>query len=175
MEQFKKGDFVVRKSYGKDVAFIIKEIIKTSKGNIAILKGIVERVEADSPIEDLEKINKKDIKENFKKLDIKINEKIKEEKERTSDYSIGVITKDNRNYKKLITGKVLHLDGDRRYTEKSYQYYKKIGINAVVKNIPEYKQPKLVYRLLTIYNPDILIVTRTWWNDKTRNKILWYI
>ena len=38
-------------------------------------------------------------------------------------------------------------------------YYKKMGLNAIVKNIPEYKQPKVVYRLLTIYNPDILVIT----------------
>lgn len=38
-------------------------------------------------------------------------------------------------------------------------YYKKLGLNAVVKNIPEYKQPSEVYKLLKIYNPDILIIT----------------
>ena len=38
-------------------------------------------------------------------------------------------------------------------------YYRKIGLNAIVKNIPENKQPKVVYRLLTIYNPDILVIT----------------
>lgn len=38
-------------------------------------------------------------------------------------------------------------------------YYRKIGLNSVVKNIPEYRQPQEVYRLLKIYNPDILIVT----------------
>jgi spore coat assembly protein len=38
-------------------------------------------------------------------------------------------------------------------------YYNKLGLNAVVKNIPEYKQPQEVYRLLKIYNPDILIIT----------------
>ena len=60
---------------------------------------------------------------------------------------------------KIITGKILHLDGDRRYSQKSYNYYKKLGLNAIVKNIPEYKQPKEVYRLLKIYNPDILVIT----------------
>lgn len=60
---------------------------------------------------------------------------------------------------KMITGKILHLDGDRKYSEKAYNYYRKVGLNAVVKNIPEYKQPRLVYRLLEIYNPDILVVT----------------
>ena len=38
-------------------------------------------------------------------------------------------------------------------------YYKKLGLNSVVKNIPEYRQPKEIYRLLVIYNPDILVVT----------------
>ena len=29
----------------------------------------------------------------------------------------------------------------------------------IVKNIPEYKQPKVVYTLLKIYKPDILVIT----------------
>ena len=36
---------------------------------------------------------------------------------------------------------------------------KKSGLSAIVKNIPEYKQPRAVYRLLKIYKPDILIIT----------------
>lgn len=51
------------------------------------------------------------------------------------------------------------MDGDRKYSEKSCRYYRKIGLNAVVKNIPEYKQPRVVYNLLEIYNPDILVIT----------------
>ena len=47
------------------------------------------------------------------------------------------------------------------YSEKSIMYYKKMGLNATVKNIPENKQPKVVYRLLQIYNPDILVITRS--------------
>lgn len=58
-----------------------------------------------------------------------------------------------------ITGKILHLDGDRRYSEKSFRYYQKMGLTATVKNIPEYKQPKVIYNLLSYYKPDILIVT----------------
>ncbi len=50
-------------------------------------------------------------------------------------------------------------DGDRKYSEKSYKYYKKLGLNAIVKNIPEYKQPKVAYKLLEIYQPDILVIT----------------
>lgn len=64
------------------------------------------------------------------------------------------IRKDN-----YITGKILHLDGDRRYSNKSLRYYQKMRLTAIVKNIPEFKQPKLVYNLLSSYKPDILIVT----------------
>lgn len=57
------------------------------------------------------------------------------------------------------TGKILHLDGDRKYSEKSLKYYQKMGLNAIVKNIPENKQPKIVYNLLKLYHPDILVIT----------------
>ena len=59
----------------------------------------------------------------------------------------------------IIPGKILHLDGDKKYSAKSYYYYKKLGLNAIVKTIPEYKQPRVVYSLLEIYSPDILIIT----------------
>ena len=34
-----------------------------------------------------------------------------------------------------------------------------MGLNAIVKNIPEYKQPQVVYHLLEVYQPDILVIT----------------
>ena len=59
----------------------------------------------------------------------------------------------------FITGKILHLDGDRRYSEKSHRHYEKMGINAVVKYITESQQPREVYKLLNYYKPDILVIT----------------
>ena len=38
-------------------------------------------------------------------------------------------------------------------------YYKKMGLRAIVKNIPENRQPKVVYNLLKNYKPDILVIT----------------
>ena len=165
MTKIKKGDIVARKSYGKDIIFYVKRIIKHSKGEIAILCGVSERIEADSKIEDLELLDKRAIQENLRKEDRKIEERIN----RKEKYKIGIIETEIRQ--KIATGKILHLDGDRRYSQKSYNYYKKLGLNAVVKNIPEYKQPKEVYRLLKIYNPDILIITGHDRNDKKRNKL----
>lgn len=159
MNNIKKGDVVARKSYGKDVIFVVKNIIETKKGKIAILKGMIERVEADSSLDDLELISKEEIRANLNKLENKLNKRIQEKSQRTNNYQIGLIIQDKRSKEKIITGKILHLDGDRKYSEKSYRYYKKLGLNAVVKNIPEYKQPKVVYNLLKIYNPDILVIT----------------
>lgn len=66
---------------------------------------------------------------------------------------------EKRGNKEIQTGKILHLDGDKRYTEKSMRYYKSLGLNAIVKNIPENKQPYIIKMLLDKYQPDILIIT----------------
>lgn len=58
-----------------------------------------------------------------------------------------------------ITGKILHLDGDKKYSEKSLKYYNQMGIRAIVKNIPEYLQPMYIYKLLDYHKPDILVIT----------------
>jgi len=60
-----------------------------------------------------------------------------------------------------INGKVLHLDGDKTYAQRSLRYYKKLGINAVVKSIAESKQPEYICSLITRYKLDILVITRT--------------
>ena len=57
-----------------------------------------------------------------------------------------------------IPGKILHLDGDRHYSQKAFKYYQEIGITAIVKNIPENIQPVMVYKLLSYYKPDILVI-----------------
>lgn len=161
MNTIKKGDIVGRKTYNKDVIFIVKDIINTKNGKIAILRGLVERVEADSNIEDLELIEKKVIENNLNMLNEKLEKRINQIKLSKEDknYKIGLLTKNKRSQEKIITGKILHLDGDRKYTEKSYRYYRRLGLNAVVKNIPEYNQPRVVYGLLQAYNPDILVIT----------------
>lgn len=150
MREIKKGDIVSRNSYGNDIIFSVKRIIRlANKKEIAILKGIDVRVEADSPIEDLRAVSKEEQKLREIELEERILYKIKNEK----------INKENRRKEVIYTGRILHLDGDKRYSEKSIMYYKKMGLKATVKNIPENKQPKVVYRLLQIYNPDILVIT----------------
>ena len=144
MKEIKKGDNVTRKSYNNDIVFEVAKIIKVSNNlKIAILKGIDIRIEADARLEDLIIVDKKSKKENRMNFENKIQR----------------ITYEERFNEIIRKGKILHLDGDKKYANKSIIYYKKIGLNAVVKNIPENKQAKIIKQLLILYNPDILVIT----------------
>lgn len=145
----KKGDIVARKSHNKDVIFIVDMIIKNK---IAILTGLTTRLKADADISDLEILDKEEIE----KFLNKINERL------AIKTNIKPVEKNsifNRSNKVIYTGKILHLDGDKRYSEKSNMYYKKMGLNAIVRNIPENRQVNMVNTLMDRYNPDILVVT----------------
>lgn len=159
MEKIRKGTIVSRNSYNNDILFIVKKIIKLSNGKkIVLLKGLTERIEADSYIEDLSLVKKEMIENNLRSFDTKLEERISINKIINSKEK-SLIKKDHRNTEKIITGKILHLDGDRKYSQKSLRYYREMGLNAIVKNIPESKQPKVVYNLLKYYRPDILVIT----------------
>ena len=144
MKKIKKGDIVSRNSYQNDILFYVEKIVKAeNRGKVAILKGITIRIEADAPVDDLELPNESRIKENFKRIDKQI--------EFTNDYI------DNRNV--IRYGKILHLDGDRSYSEKTEKYYKKRRLNYIVKHVMEFRQPMVVRNLLQRYRPDILVIT----------------
>jgi len=162
VNKFKKGDIVGRKSYGKDIIFSIEKIINIDNKQFAILKGITIRVKADSPLNDLVLVEKNRINNHIRSLDIKLEKRINEINKlskSTSSKFKRVALKDNLLRERVYTGKILHLDGDKKYTEKSYRYYKSLGLNAIVKNIPENKQSFMVQSLLDRYNPDILVIT----------------
>lgn len=144
MKKIKKGDIVSRNSYQNDILFYVEKIVKTeNRGKVAILKGVTIRIEADAPVDDLELPNESRIKENLKRIDKQI--------EFTNNYI------DNRNV--IRYGKILHLDGDRSYSEKTEKYYKKRGLNYIVKHVMEFRQPMVVRNLLQRYKPDILVIT----------------
>lgn len=134
--------------------FSVRKIIKINeKEKVAILKGIVDvRIVADAPLEDLQIVSKEEQRKREQESEERILNIIKNEKVRD----------ENRRREIIHTGRILHLDGDKKYSQKSIMYYKKMGLSAIVRNVPEYRQPKIVYRLLTIYNPDIIVITRSW-------------
>lgn len=155
MGKIKKGDIVGRISYGKDILFIVEKVIKTKQGSeFAILKGLTIRIQADSPLEDLELIETEAVEEHQRQFEKTIEHRIEQYKTLFKD--------DNFRENTIIyTGKILHIDGDKKYSEKSNRYYKKLGLNAIVRNIPERKQAGNIKPLLLRYQPDILVITRT--------------
>lgn len=147
----KKGDIVGRKSYGKDIFFIVDTILTTRQNKkFAILKGVNVRIMADSPIEDLEIIGTQEVINSIKSFELYLENRIKKNR---------IQKEDSLKRQKIYTGKILHLDGDRKYSEKSARYYNKMGLNAVVRNIAENKQARVIIPLLNKFNPDILIIT----------------
>lgn len=158
MKKIKKGDIVARKSHGKDILFFVEDILESDNNNFAILSGVTIRILADAPLNDLEIAPKKMVEHERLKLDNKLERRIEK-------YSRKKSSKRFRSKKLVYTGKILHLDGDRKYTDKSYKYYRKMGLDAVVKYIPENKQPVFIKQLLEKYKPDILVITRAWRND----------
>ncbi len=154
MKKIKKGDIVGRISYGKDIIFIVERIIKTvDNKNLAILNGITLRIQADSYLEDLELIEPKKIEEYVNKFEEKISKRVNNQEKVQKSFE------PFREKMIIYTGRILHIDGDKRYSEKSRRYYKKMGLNAIVRNIPERRQYMNISSLLQRYNPDILVIT----------------
>ena len=152
MDKIKKGDIVGRKSYNKDILFVVERIIKIKSGKqIAILKGLNIRIQADSDIEDLDKIDEKRIAKSEADLDARLISRLNKNEKTNEPFK--------RTNKVVYTGRILHLDGDKRYSEKSNMFYKKMGLKAFVKNVPESRQANVVEYLIKRYNPDILVVT----------------
>ena len=84
MKKIKVGDIVCRISYDKDIMFEVQRIIKLNNNNeIAILKGIIERIEADSDINDLYLLQKEKVKNNIRAFDDKVELRIEKRKIKT--------------------------------------------------------------------------------------------
>ena len=130
MKKIKKGDIVARKLYGKDIIFYVKKLVKTSSTDIAILCGLFERIEADSKLDDLELLDNKTIKNLFDNEEKRFNSRLIE---KSNEYRFNFINEESKLRERIITGKILHLDGDKRYSQKSYNYYKKVRIKCYCK------------------------------------------
>ena len=160
--KIKKGDIVGRISYGSDILFIIDRIVEDRNQKIAILKGMTIRIEATAPLEDLEIIDKPRIERSRELINKKLNSRVANIQNKTKNINSifkKINLKDIRTDEYIRTGKILHLDGDKRYSEKSYRHYRDIGLEAIVRNIEEKKQPFFIRTLLDKYQPDILVIT----------------
>lgn len=139
------GDFVVRKSYNKDILFEITG----NKDNIYYLKGVNSRIFADADVSDLIK------EENYNKY----LQQMETRGEYIANIFSSLFTEYRINDRTYSYGKILHVDGDDRYARKTLEYYKKNGLPCSVYSISEEKQPKYLKQLIYKDKPDIVIVT----------------
>lgn len=128
----KVGDIVSRISHNNDINFVILEI----NDNIALLKGTDVRLYADANIDDLVLSDKVD------------------------DYrpvvDAELLERDEYFY---LPGKILHIDGDIDYLNKSLSFYKDCDVLAIGKQVKESEMPNAITKLLKDTRPDILVIT----------------
>lgn len=132
----KIGDLVSRKSHNNDVLFKIISIVN----NKAILLGVNVRLIADSELSDLV-----------------ISDNIEEDNE-IIDRNIKEFNFDRTNYF-YLPGKILHIDGDDNYLERSMRFYNNIGIKANGLCLKEDEIYLKINNLIKEYRPDILVIT----------------
>ena len=132
----KVGDLVTRNSYGNDIVFIIEKIID---GNF-YLKGKNIRLCADAKEEDLKKYEKE----------------VEEDQEFLK--RISSIELDRSDYF-YLPGKILHIDADQEYLEKSLKYYQSVNIWAKGVLLSEEKISENIHQLLEEYSPNIVVIT----------------
>lgn len=134
-----KGDYVVRLSYNKDIIFRIKEIDNDNY----ILEGVFIRLIADSPIEDLELV---------------LENQIREKEEEDNLYHEQIINQVKKKSGYLL-GKILHIDGDKKYLDKCMKLYNDVGIYAKGYYLDEKDFENKILEFMQDYNPDIVVIT----------------
>lgn len=172
MEEIKKGDVVGRKSYNKDIFFKIIDIYQENdKKKYCKLKGIHYRLLADSPLEDLIKVEPSELAQRLREHTIKSSEhmnRIFARRERDRELVLGRAVQHGHSNKVNngngvngfdIPGTVLHIDGDSDYLDLCLTTYRQLSIPANGYNIEENQQSKMVPNLLEKHNPDLLVIT----------------
>ena len=159
----KVGDIVARKSYNNDIYFKVNEVMESDSGEVRVkLLGLDVRLFADSPVEDLVKVDREKIKEYRKKFIKTNNDCLKRIFERRSkERGNGLIRTHNETVEDFfeIPGRVLHIDGNLEYLTLCMAIYEQLGIQAAGMNLPEGEQPASVPELLKKHSPDILVLT----------------
>lgn len=146
----RKGDWVCRKSYGKDMAFYVEQI---RPEGLVILSGVEYRIAADAWPEDLVVLEANYVRGMRRREAVRIQEKIEELKARHAKAGLSGPGSFPKNVR------ILHLDGDSEYLRLCTQYYQELGLEVYGEAVEEKRQPLEVLRYLRQYRPDILVVT----------------
>ena len=153
LNEIKKGDAVTVETDNNQTVFYVTKIIKNKEANnsIVLLKGVTSRIETSGYLKDLHRVEITELKRILEQFENKINSRTDKIMEGLEN---GSFLKEE-NTRKFISegGKILHLDGDKHYATKSSRVYSKFGLNAIVKNITESKQPYEIKRTFGPISP----------------------
>ena len=155
--KFKINDEVYIINEEKSIIYIIKRINEKD----VLLAGKNYRVIKNVFVSDIEKATKEMIdKENeiIEKIFLKVN------------------NFKNRQPRKYILGKVLHIDGDSNYLNKCLDLYKEVGVYAFGVAMEEENIHKEIKKYVGEINPDIIVVTgHDLYNDLGKKNVDNYI
>lgn len=157
------GEYVVRKSYGKDIKFKIIDINNDDNEPVYILEGINFRVIADSLEDDLEEVEDSFVGDKDKIFNARVNETIRKAmivrgRENKTNLKSQKASKDSELFFGR-PGKILHIDGDSSYLDTCLKVYKQLKLDATGVAIPEKEQPKRVLDYVKETKPDIVVLT----------------
>lgn len=157
---FSRNNLVTRKSYNHDLLFRISNI----KDNVAKLYGEDMRLEADSPLEDLQLVEDRDLEMRRKKEKEKVENSYRLFRQ---DYQL---MKEKRDYQASdgyqhhmkyfqLPAKVLHLDGDPMYLRKCIELYQRLGLQVHGVHLHEKEMPERIGDLVDRIQPDMIVIT----------------
>ena len=136
---FSIGDLVTRNSYHNDTVFEIVDLV----GDLAYLQGYNIRLQADSKISDLAKVDSALLQDDDKELKRGVHN----------------LLHLNREEYFYLPGKVLHIDGDDRYLSKCLSFYEEMNVRAYGIKLREDEIAQEIRKHLEELNPDIVVIT----------------
>lgn len=156
------GDLVTRKSYQHDIIFRVK----TDAAPIVKLMGEHIRLEADAPLDDLEKVtgaeyhrrrNEVDKKEAYSYRLFRQDYRLLKEK-REAEAGSGYTSDKETNYFQ-IPPRILHIDGDPLFLKKCIALYEQLGLQVHGQYLHEKEMPNQVLPLIEKVHPEIVVLT----------------
>jgi len=155
---FKVGDIVARKSHDLDTIFKIETI----DDDTAQLKGVFFRFNADAPVSDLESVSNNDVRA----AEVEAEEKLEVVKPPESLAGMRNLRRYSDFY---ISGRILHVDGDDEYLERSAKLYEHANVYATTIFVKEPLMSERVPELVKQLRPNIVVITG---HDAIENKEL---
>lgn len=165
MGNIQLGDIVARHSYNLDIYFKVIRLFSGADGKeFARIKGLDLRLEANAPLDDLEKIDPLQVSQYLHQSQMKNMDKMKDVFKRREDdrrYTHGRATKNNSEEIQSfdLPGTLVHIDGDKEYLEMCMASYKQLNIDCHGYQIDEEKQAERVIEILNEHRPDMLVLT----------------